>query len=271
MSKPMICARDIAQALESWAKPEYAESYDNVGLHVGSPSREITSVMIALELTTEVLREAIDSNASMIITHHPLLFRPLSRILTDDPTGHFIQELLRHDITLYSIHTNLDAASDGVSFALAKLLDVQEPTFLSPHSNGISGMGAIGKLSHPESLKSFNLRVHQQLGSPVFRYTGSLSAMVHTVAVCGGSGGSLIEAALFKGADVYVTADLSYHRFFEVLDSEGHCQMALIDAGHYETEKHTQQLLNRWLEKRFPSVTFRCTRSVTNPVHYSTV
>ena len=267
----MICACDIAQALESWARPEFAESYDNVGLHVGSPNREVTKVVIALDLTTDVLQEAIDANASMIVTHHPLLFRPLSRILTDDHTGHLIHELVRHDMALYSIHTNLDAAPDGVSFALATLLGVQEPTFLSPNSNGTSGMGAIGQLSHPESLEFFNLRVHQKLGSPVLRYTGSLSAMIQTVAVCGGSGGNLLEAALLKGADVFVTADLSYHRFFEVLDGKGHCQMALVDAGHYETEKHTQELLTIWLETRFPSVTFFCTRSVTNPIDYSTV
>jgi len=271
MSTPTIYARDIAQALESWAKPEFAESYDNVGLHVGSPTCEVTHVLIALELTSEVLSEAISANASMIVTHHPLLFRPLSRILNNDPIGHFIMELIRHEISLYSIHTNLDAAPDGVSFELANILDLQEPIFLSPNSNGISGMGVLGQLSHSESLKSFMDRIHQQLSSPILRYTGSLSKMVKTIAICGGSGGSLIETALVKGADVFVTADLSYHRFFEVLDGQGRCQMALIDAGHYETEKHTQQLLTTWLKKRFPSVTFMCTNCVTNPIHYSTV
>ncbi|MCY4170203.1 MAG: Nif3-like dinuclear metal center hexameric protein [Bacteroidetes bacterium] len=271
MSNTIVYAHDIACALEAWADPAFAESYDNVGLHVGSATQEINRVLISLDLTPEVLDEAVNSNASMIVTHHPLLFQPPSRIVDEDLIGHLILELAKSQICLYSIHTNLDAAHGGVSFALANLLDLQDIKFLKPNSDGLSGMGAIGNLAQHESFSSFLDRIHSQLNSPVLRYVGLKTTPINTVAVCGGSGGNLIKPALKSGADVFVSADLSYHRFFEVYDSSGHCQLALVDAGHYETEKHTEELLRSWLTERFPSVIFTCTESVTNPIKYSTI
>jgi len=269
MSDTFTSVNDIVCALEAWADPAFAESYDNVGLHVGSTSQKITRVLISLDLTAEILREAIETDTSMIITHHPLLFHPPSRIVDDDVIGNLILQLARENISLYSAHTNLDAAHGGVSFGLAQLLDLQNIEFLKPNPDGLSGMGAIGQLPQAESFTAFLEHIHQRLNSPVLRYVGAKDAMIHCVAVCGGSGGSLIDSALRSTADVLVTADLSYHRFFEVYDSNGHCQMALVDAGHYETEKHTESLLCTWLTKRFPSVIFSCTGSVTNPINYS--
>ncbi len=266
----IVCSQDIACALETWAAPEFAESYDNIGLQVGSATQEISRVLISLDLTPSVLREAVETNTSMIITHHPLLFRPSSRIVDGDLIGHLILQLARANISLYSIHTNLDAAHGGVSYGLAEILDLHDIEFLKPNRNEISGMGAIGQLSHQEPFSDFLKRIHSRLNSTVLRYVGSHHTTIKTVAVCGGSGGSLIDAALRSGADVFVTADLTYHRFFDVYDADGQCRMALIDAGHYETEKHTQELLCRWLKKRFPSVKFSCALSVTNPINYST-
>ena len=114
--------KEIASALETWADPRFAESYDNVGLHVGRGDREVRCALIALDLTPAVVHEAHHLGATMILTHHPLLFKPPRRILTDDFAGQLILHLARLDITLYSIHTNLDAVSDGVSFELARLL-----------------------------------------------------------------------------------------------------------------------------------------------------
>ncbi len=264
-----ICANDIAQALETWADPSFAASYDNVGLHVGSPTSVVTRVLIALDLTPAVLDEAIQKEASMILTHHPLLFRAPSSIRDDDFIGRLILQLARENITLYSIHTNLDAAPKGVSFGFAEILGLQNVTFLSPNPDDRSGMGVIGHLSTPEPFPLFLERIHQRLNTPVLRYTGSAEARINKVAVCGGSGGSLIQSALNASADAYVTADLGYHRFFEIFGPDGQCRMALIDAGHYETEKHTEQLLCTWLSKQFPTVSFFHTDAPTNPINYS--
>ena len=271
MSKRKIYAHDIALALESWADPDFAESYDNVGLHVGSGNRLVTRVLIALDLTPGVVDEAIHTKASMIVTHHPLLFRPPSRIIDEDFIGQLILRLARENITLYSIHTNLDAAHGGVSTCLAEILGLNDIVFLNPSVDDTFGMGAIGQLSDSESLRAFLNRIHVKLEAPILRYAGAPGAKIKTVALCGGSGGNLIQSALSAGADAYVTADLGYHRFFEVLAPSGFCKMALVDAGHYETEKHTESLLCEWLKKRFPSVIFSCTDTVTSPINYSVI
>lgn len=269
MSKKTFCAHDLAQALESWADPAFAESYDNVGLQVGSATQIVRRVLIALDLTPGVVEEAIQKECSMILTHHPLLFRSPSRILAEDFIGQLILRLAQENITLYSIHTNLDAAHGGVSIALAEILGLHHQTFLNPSDDGTFGMGAIGYLPEPEPLRSFLDRVHARLKTPALRYAGSDEAQIKTVAVCGGSGGSLIQSALDANADVYVTADLGYHRFFEILGPDGSCQMALVDAGHYETEKHTEQLLRTWLTKQFPTIKFYCTSAPTTPIKIS--
>ncbi len=271
MSENTVHAHDIAQVLESWADPAFAESYDNTGWQVGSADHGVTRALIALDLTPGVVEEAIQTSTSMIVTHHPLLFRAPSRIVEEDFIGHLVLRLARENITLYSIHTNLDAAYGGVSMSLGEILGLHTMEFLRPGSDGTFGMGAIGQLPEPEALRAFLGRVHSKLSTPILRYAGSPDMQVRSVALCGGSGGSLIPTALNAGADVYVTGDLSYHRFFEVLAPDGSCQMALVDAGHYETEKHTEQLLCTWLKKQFPSVEFVCTSITTSPINYSAV
>lgn len=268
ISENLPRARDIAAKLESWAKLSFAESYDNVGLHVGSANRVVSRALVALDLTPDVVEEAVQMEASMILTHHPLLFRAPPRILDSDFIGQLILRLARENITLYSIHTNLDAAHEGVSIVLADILGLGDISFLQPDADNTSGMGAIGQLSQPLTLEAFMEHLRTKLNIPVLRYAGTTEAQISTVAVCGGSGGSLIEAALEAGADVYVTGDLSYHRFFEVLGPDGHCRMALVDAGHYETEQHTETLLCTWLTNQFPSVDFCRTEVRTSPIQY---
>ncbi len=271
MSKKPFTAHDLAQALESWADPAFAESYDNVGLQVGSATQIVDRVLIALDLTPSVVEEAIQKECSMIVTHHPLLFRSPSQILEEELIGRLILRLAQKKITLYSIHTNLDAADGGVSIALAEILGLHNPSFLNPSDDGTFGMGAIGDLPEAVPLKNFLDQVHETLNTPSLRYAGSEDARIKTVAVCGGSGGSLIPTALHLNADVFVTADLSYHRFFEILGPDGTCQMALVDAGHYETEQHTEQLLCTWLKKRFNTIKFYCTTTRTSPIKISTL
>ena len=259
-------AREIGDALESWADPRYAESYDNVGLHVGHQDREVKCALIALDITPAVIQEADRLGADMILTHHPLLFSPPRRILSDDLQGQMILQLARLDITLFTVHTNLDSVSGGVSFELARRFGLDDISFLSPKEDSTYGLGAIGRLEKPLTLEAFLHIIARTLDTSTLRYTGTPRAQVSTVALCGGAGGSLVSAALSAGADAYVTADISYHHFFEVLDHNGHPRMALIDAGHYETERHTEALLCDWLGRHFPQVRFVRTELRTSPI-----
>ncbi|SHK02461.1 Nif3-like dinuclear metal center hexameric protein [Rhodothermus profundi] len=371
MTKVYPTIREIAEALEAWAPPGSAQSYDNVGLQVGDPEQTVQRALLALDLTPPVLEEARAVKADLIITHHPLLFRPLRQLTPGSMVSALALRLAASGIALYSIHTNLDAAPGGVSFALATHLGLQEVQFLAKMEQALyklvtfvpashfdqvrealaragagrignyeacafaapgtgyfrpgdmarpfigepgklesaeefrlevevarwdlprvvaamraahpyeevaydvypveqpytrAGLGAIGQLDKPEPLRDFLRRVAERLHAESLRYVGDPEAPVQKVAVCGGAGADLIGRALAAGADAYVTADLSYHRFFEVLDNEGRPRMALIDAGHYETEALTETLLQHWLQQHFPAVEWRRTTVRTSPV-----
>lgn len=370
MPHPTI--RDIAQALEAWAPPASAQSYDNVGLQVGDARRTVERALIALDLTADVVAEAEARGATLILTHHPLIFRPLKNVTSGGGPSGLAFRLAEKGIALYSIHTNLDAAPGGVSFALAEQLGIRQARFLQPmeeatyklatfvppdHLDTVraalaeagagrigdyeacafasagtgffrpneaaapftdtatgelerademrlevevarwdlgrvvaalkaahpyeevaydvypvlqastrAGLGAVGTLETPVPLAGFLTRVAERLGAGSLRYTGDPEADVQTVAVCGGAGSDLIRDALRTGADAYVTADITYHRFFDVLGEDGRPRMALIDPGHYETERITEQLLHARLAERFASVAWLHTETRTSPI-----
>ncbi|MEX0746393.1 MAG: Nif3-like dinuclear metal center hexameric protein [Rhodothermales bacterium] len=257
--------RDIAHFLEEWAPLSSAQSYDNVGLQVGDPTARVLRGLIALDMTPDVLEEAREMRASLIITHHPLIFRPLQSVTTEHFSGNLAFGLAASGIALYSIHTNLDAAPGGVSFALGRHLGLVDLDFLEMDSED-TGLGAIGRLERPEPLEDFLQRVAERLDAHSLRYAGDLHTAVERIAVCGGAGSEFIPQALAAGADAYVTADVTYHRFFDVLDTRGRPRMALVDAGHYETEVLTERLLQEELSQRFAEVEWLRSRTRTSPV-----
>lgn len=279
-----LTIRHIAEALEAWAPPKTAQSYDNVGLQVGDAGRTVQRTLVALDLTPGVIREAVDWQADLIITHHPLIFHPLKRITTDGFVEGMAFHLAALGIALYSIHTNLDAAHGGVSFALAErlgltdlhLLDpVKEPLFREDAGSGVdpverpdprTGFGVIGRLERAEPLSEFLARVAAKLEAGSLRYVGDPAQPIRCAAVCGGSGSDLTHVARSAGADAFVTADITYHKFFDVLDGDGQPTMALIDPGHYETEAMTEQLLRDWLAERFPGQEWLRTTQRTSPI-----
>jgi putative NIF3 family GTP cyclohydrolase 1 type 2 len=130
------------------------------------------------------------------------------------------------------------------------------------------GVGAVGSLPASETLAAFLDRVCGALQAEAVRFAGDPESSVGRVAVCGGSGGDLIGAARRAGADVYVTGDLSYHRFFDTMSESGDLRMALVDAGHYETEALTEALLVDRLSARFPQVSFQRFAGRTSPIRW---
>lgn len=268
MNTPQPSISDVARFLEDWAPPSSAQSYDNVGLQVGDPAAEVRTALIALDMTPGVLREASTVGATLIITHHPLIFRPLRHLTSITFSSNLALRLAESRIALYSIHTNLDAASGGVSFALAEVLGIHDLAFLKgfDEDDRMTGLGAVGSLDDPLMLDEFLARVAERLDAESLRYTGNPDALIRRVAVCGGAGADFVEHALAVRADAYVTADIKYHDYFDVLDTDGEPRMALIDAGHYETEAMTIDLLRHALENRFPDVQWRSTATRTSPI-----
>jgi dinuclear metal center YbgI/SA1388 family protein len=228
-----IKLKDILAYVGQFAPWELAEPWDNVGLMVGNPDQEATGVLIALDPTRQVIEEAILKKANIILTHHPLIFHPLKSINTATPIGQFLKKALAHDIAVVSCHTNLDIISDGVSDALARVLYLHNTRPLTLTGNRPDqGFGKVGNLPKPMQGGAFIHFVAQRLQLEAMMIAGPLPATVSTIAVCGGSGSDLAEAALQVGADVYITAELK-HSVARWAEDNGLC---IIDAGHFATE-----------------------------------
>lgn len=254
--------QEIADALERFAPLPLQEGYDNAGLQIGlTEGEEVSGVLLCLDVTEAVIAEAHDKGCNLIVSHHPLIFRPLRHVTIHSQVERCVVSALRNGIAIYSAHTNLDNAPGGVNFMMAERLELTEGRFLQPNADGRGGSGLIGKLSRPLSPGEFLKKV---------RCTFSVDALLHNrvenkeisiVALCGGAGDFLIDKAVSEGADAFLTGEVGYHRYF------GHEHDILIASlGHYQSEQYTIQLLLRILRAAFPTLKIVETSINTNPV-----
>lgn len=259
----MPTIRDIATTIEGIAPLSLQESYDNSGLQIGSPDTQVNSVMVCLTVTEEILAEARSKGCELIVSHHPLLFKGLKHISDKTSTERIVTEAIRHNIALYAAHTNLDASKEGVSVDMAQALGMTEIKPLQPTGdNSIEGLGVIGAMPNPVPALEFLRHVKKIFGVKNIRYSATTPTIViRKVALCGGAGGSLIEKAIKKGADAYVTGDLRYHDY----DSFGH-EILLADIGHYESELGARKLLGRLIRDAYPDVVIMTAESEINPI-----
>lgn len=260
--------KDIAQTLEAWAPPPIAESYDNVGLLVGYPHQEVTGVVINLDMTEEVVHEAIERGCNMVIAHHPIWFSGRKRLNGEDYVSRTIMTAVKHDIALYACHTNLDNIRAGVNQRISDKLSLQNTAFLHPKKEKSFadmeiGSGRIGFLPEKLSKQAFLRLVSDQFACGGIRYADCQKEFIHKVAVCGGAGSFLTKAAILQEADAFVTADITYHKFF---DNEN--QILLLDIGHYESEQFTSELIFEHLSEKFTNFALHLSKVETNPVRY---
>jgi len=248
---------DILKKLEEEYPLNCAEEWDNPGLLAGRRNREVHRVFIALDATEETIREAIDAEADLMITHHPLLFHSIREVSDDTFTGRRILALIEHEISYYAMHTNFDVL--GMSYINEKQLDLQDTRVLDAtrESDGIvEGIGRVGFLAEPMTLEDLAEYVRTCFGLDAVRCYGpahterSEETLVSRVAVCGGSGKSMIGPALEEKAQVLVTGDIDYHTAIDAL-AQGLC---IIDAGHYGTEYVFISYMKKKLEKLFPDL-----------------
>lgn len=249
----MLRVKDIIDEIEKLAPPELAEEWDNVGLMVGDLYQRVSTVFVCLDVTSENVQRAIDCGADMIISHHPLIFSPISNIVEQDISGRILTTLIKNEISVYSAHTNLDNADGGMNDALADRLNlVQVRRFyddecIDPSGNPIDNIGRVGSLDVPMPFEDYIELVNNSLNCRAIRYAGNPQDIVSTVALCSGSGGDGIYSAYHAGADVYVTSEIKHHQAqlaFEL-------GINLIDAGHFETENIICQFITEYLEDAF--------------------
>jgi len=224
----------ILKSLNSLAPFSLAEDWDNVGLLIGAADDTVTSIIVGLDPTTELLDEAIAHNANLVITHHPIIFSALKSIRTDQPTGAFIAKAITKQIGIIACHTNLDVVPNGVSRILAQRLGLTDLLPLSaanPASPDI-GFGQIGTLPVPLASHEFLEHLCKVLSLPTVAVAGPLPEIIKRVAVCGGSGSEYAAVARAQGAQIYITGEVKHHiaRWAEETD------FCIIDAGHFATE-----------------------------------
>jgi dinuclear metal center YbgI/SA1388 family protein len=228
--------RDVVAALEAAYPPELAQSWDAVGLVCGDPTESVQRVLVAVDPVAETVAEALELNAQLLVTHHPLLLRGVHGVPADDPKGGLVHRLVRAGVTLFCAHTNADAASPGVSDALAHALRLRVTGVLDLGAgSATTGLGRICELAQPESLQAFTGRVRDALPETAWgvRAGGDPKRSVRTVAVCGGAGDSLLGIASAAGVDAFLTSDLRHHPASEHLAAGG---PALVDVAHWASE-----------------------------------
>ena len=335
MKTPKVA--DIIGIINKIAPPELAEAWDNPGLQIGDPAAEVARIMVALDPTPDVVDSAISTSSQLLVTHHPLIFKPIKSISAANSLGAIIQKAIKGGLSIVTLHTNYDIADGGLNDALARKIGIsdslplkitsnaelvklvvflpvthldqmrlalfpflarqgnyrdctfatdgtgtftplegaepfsgavghfskvpeerlellitsaevsravkallaahpyEEPAFdLYPLLNKGAklGLGRIGRLSESLTLAEYADRLSTVLSAPALRYVGDPNADIYKVALCSGSGASLLRDAVRAGADVLVTGDVKYHEAREAED----CGIALIDAGHYPTE-----------------------------------
>ncbi|MFD7415611.1 Nif3-like dinuclear metal center hexameric protein [Kitasatospora purpeofusca] len=262
---------DVITALEELYPPQWAESWDAVGLVCGDPQAEVRRVLFAVDPVQAVVDEAVEWGADLVVTHHPLYLRGTTTVAATTFKGRVVHTLIRAGIALHVAHTNADHADPGVSDALAEAVGVTVTGPLVPDPTdplGRRGTGRVGLLEPPLPLAAFAARVAAGLPATAagVRVSGDPNRLISRVAVCGGSGDSLFAEVRAAGVDAYLTADLRHHPASEAAEA---APVALVDAAHWATEWPWLPLAERALlgaaEKRGWTVETRVSRTVTDP------
>jgi dinuclear metal center protein, YbgI/SA1388 family len=360
--------KELCSFLDSAIPLSYQEGYDNSGLQVGEPGNEVNSALLTLDITEDVLDEAIANSCDVIVSHHPLIFSPIKRLSGSSITERIVAKAIKNDIAIYSAHTNLDSVPGGVSCKMAEKLGLENIRVLSPLKNRLlklvafvpeiyldkvkdavfeagagvtgnydrcsfstpgtgsfrpgeyanpfvgkkgeihferevrfetilyaelkekivdallkvhpyeepaydiytlendnteAGLGCTGELKKPVDKAGFMDLIKTVFSANCIRYSKYTGSKISKVALCGGSGASLLREAIASGADAFVTADIKYHAFF---DAEN--RILMVDIGHYESEKFSVEILYNLIIKKFPTFALRFSEINTNPINY---
>ncbi|WP_039041680.1 Nif3-like dinuclear metal center hexameric protein [Sporosarcina sp. ZBG7A] len=262
-----VNGHEIIQVFEAWAPKKLAMEGDPIGLHIGQLNRPVDTVLVTLDVNEAIVDEAIERGATLIIAHHPPLFRPAKHIWTDTPQGRMIEKCIKKDLSVYAAHTNLDIANGGVNDLLSEKLGLTQIKILertSFESDQEYGIGRVGKLASSMSLEQFALLVKEKLDVPAVRMVGDKDRLIHKVGVLGGDGNKYIHAAKRAGADVLVTGDLYYH---VAQDAEA-IDLCIVDPGHNVEKVMIQGVAEHMAEKceqRNYNVTFLQSQQNTEP------
>lgn len=242
----MLC-QEIIETLEARYPGSCAMDWDNVGLLVGRRKKEVHHIYVAVDATDEVIEEAIEAQADMLVTHHPMIFSGMKRITEDDFIGRRVLRLIQNDIAYYAMHTNYDVM--GMAELAADMLDLKDRKVLEEVLDG-EGIGRVGDLPRSMTLEECANFVKGRFGLPNVKIFGEPEKQVQRAAICPGSGKSEAKPALSMGAEVYITGDIDHHTGIDMAD----CGMAIIDAGHYGVEHIYIADMEHFLKENCPEL-----------------
>ena len=257
--------KEIISLIEYYAPLKFQASFDNSGLLCGNPERELTSILLCIDVTEEVIKEAIDKGHNLIISHHPLIFSGLKHITPATYVERCVIDAIKHDITIYAAHTNMDVVSNGVSGRMADKLDLYHRQILQPEGDPMdgNGFGIIGELQQPVESMAFLQQVKEIFRCDRLRYTTPHTPFIQRVAVCGGAGASFFKQALAGQSDIYISGDFKYHDFFLTEN-----RIMIADIGHYESEQFTKEIFYEILTKKISKFAVQFSEINTNPIKY---
>ena len=259
----------VVDALEQYAPLPLQEGYDNAGLQVGlTETVEVSGALLCLDVTEQVVDEAIEKGCNLIVSHHPLIFRKLARISDENYVQRTVRKTIKNDIAIVSMHTNMDAATGGVNFKIAEKLGLKNLSFFAGEKevDGVKGgEGVIGEVSETDGWAADDLvlLLRDKFAVESVQCNQLLRRPIRRVALCGGAGSFLLDAAIQAGADAFVTGEMHYHEYF---GHEQEIQICVI--GHYQSEQFTSEIFKSIIEEKCPGVKCFISEINTNPIIY---
>jgi len=224
---------DVTRKIEERLPCAWSEDWDNVGLIIGDREKPVTKIAVALDATEGTVRDALARGCEMLVTHHPAIFRPINRIVERSPLSRMLSEAIKGGLAVYSSHTNWDSSPEGVNVILSRQIGLRGAGPIMPPHDGAWGLGAIGDLPEPSTLIALARAAKEAWNLSSLLVYGDDETPLSRVALCGGAGGDLLQGAIDRGADVYITADVSYHYLLHAQLTKTH----LIVVNHGEMER----------------------------------
>ena len=244
--------KDVIKFLEERFPLSLQEDWDNSGLQIGNIENDLTNIMISLDLDEQTIQKAKEKSCNLIINHHPFLFSSIKSIDLNEEKGKIIKDLIKNDITVFAMHTNLDIGKGGVNDNLAKLLELRDISNLDTNNeNPMARFGYIDEITAYD----FSKFVKEKLNCKGLILYGDKDKKIEKVALCGGAGSDFINDAIQKGCDLIVTSDVKYH---EAIDN---CKkINIVDPGHFASENHIIYMIKDLLEKNFATGIYTCAK-----------
>lgn len=269
--------REVVYALERFAPLPLQAGFDNAGLQVGLTEAEVSGALLCLDITEQIVDEAIGLGCNLIVSHHPLIFHKLARVVGENDVQRTVMKAIENHIVIVSMHTNMDCAKGGVNHKIAEKMGLDNLRFFgkeqiveAPAMEGEAtpvmvegGEGVIGEFERPMAADDFIIMLKRVFNVECVMANQLLRRDIKTVAVCGGSGSFLLQEAVTQKADAFVTGEMQYHDYF---DHEQEIQIAVI--GHYQSEQYTNEVFREIIEDQCPGVKCYLTKTNTNPIIY---